>query len=85
MITPIDLTEAGNPVIYRPFETEERVSAFRRLADAAKAHGSLVMMQLNHAGRQVAELINKNPVSASDVQLVPRMGLTFAKPKPYEG
>lgn len=78
----MDLEAPGNPIVFREYETPERLDAFKRQADAAKAHGSLIIMQLSHAGRQVADFIQPNPVSASDVQLEPRMGMSFGKPTP---
>ncbi len=82
MVHPEHLEAAGNAVIYKPFETPERVEAFTRLAKAGKADGSLFMLQISHAGRQVSKLINPNPVSASDVQLVVPDGRPFGKPTP---
>ena len=78
-MTPVDLEAPGNAIIYEPYETPERLAAFRAVAEAGKKHGALMIMQLSHAGRQVAEEVNPNPVSASDVQL-PLPG--FAKPTP---
>lgn len=78
------LEAAGNPIIpaEAPYEGE-RFEAFRDLATASKAEGALIIAQVSHPGRQVAELIQKNPISASDVQLQTNlMGLTFAKPRP---
>lgn len=80
MVTPIDLEAPGNMIMYEPFETPERLEAFSRIATAAKAHGALAIVQLSHAGRQVMEAINPNPVSASDVQLEPTFGMTYGKP-----
>ena len=58
-----------------------RFEAYKKLAEVTKAKGSLVIGQLSHPGRQVAENLSKNPVSASDVQLEGNiLGMTFAKP-----
>lgn len=78
------LEAAGNPIIPADAPCEgERFEAFRDLATASKAEGALIIAQVSHPGRQVAELIQKNPISASDVQLQANlMGLTFAKPRP---
>ena len=46
-----------------------RFSAFQRIANQAKQHGSLLLGQLNHPGRQVKSIIQPAPVSASDVAL----------------
>ncbi len=78
------LEAAGNPIIPRTEAPKgERFEAFKKLAAEAKAHGSLIIGQVSHPGRQVGEHIQKNPVSASDVQLEGNvMGMTFAKPHP---
>ena len=82
MIEFDQLEAAGNPIIPRTEEPKgERFEAFKKLAAASKAHGSLCVAQLSHPGRQVADNIQKDPVSASDVQLEGNiMGITFAKP-----
>jgi 2,4-dienoyl-CoA reductase-like NADH-dependent reductase (Old Yellow Enzyme family) len=46
-----------------------RFEAFKDIALAAKVHGSLILGQLNHPGRQVDNRIQPNHISASDVQL----------------
>lgn len=75
----------GNAIIPidAPFEGE-RFEAFKELAAAGKKDGSLLVVQVSHPGRQVYESIQKKPISASDVQLDPRMGQTFAKPRPMD-
>lgn len=76
------LEAAGNPIIPRgsPYEGE-RFDRFRDMATQGKAHGALMVGQVSHPGRQVESRIQKNPVSASDVQLEGNiMGMTFAKP-----
>jgi 2,4-dienoyl-CoA reductase-like NADH-dependent reductase (Old Yellow Enzyme family) len=73
---------AGNPIIppQSPFEGN-RFEAFKELAKQAKAHGSLVVGQVSHPGRQVEQRLEPDPVSASDVQLEGEvMGMRFAKP-----
>jgi 2,4-dienoyl-CoA reductase-like NADH-dependent reductase (Old Yellow Enzyme family) len=80
------LEAPGNAIVPRdaPF-SGERFDAFRRLAEAAKAHGDLIVGQVSHPGRQVPEFINPHPVSASDVQLEGQvMGMTFGKPRAME-
>ncbi|KAF4960608.1 hypothetical protein FSARC_10422 [Fusarium sarcochroum] len=69
---------AGVPA-YAPFEGE-RFEQFKKLATAAKGDGSLIVAQVNHPGRQVPYKMNPVAISASDVQLEPRMGMTFGKP-----
>jgi 2,4-dienoyl-CoA reductase-like NADH-dependent reductase (Old Yellow Enzyme family) len=76
-----DAVEAfGNPILCD--NHDNRVDAFRKVADVAKAHGSLFIAQLSHPGRQGSATLNPNPVSASDVQLkITWAGNWFAKPR----
>ena len=86
MIATDQLEAAGNAIIPRdaPFEGS-RFERFRALATAAKAHGSMVAMQLSHPGRQVDSQIQPYPISASDVKLEGEvLGLTFARPRAME-
>ena len=78
------LEAAGNPIVPRGAEPKgERFEAFKKLADESKAHGSVIIGQLSHPGRQTPKNLNKDPVSASDVQLEGNvMGMEFAKPHP---
>ena len=73
------LEAAGNPIIPRESEfSGERFEAFKELAAQSKKHGSLIIGQMSHPGRQVGSQIQKDPVSASDVQLEGEvMGMTF--------
>src|ERR1700761_6543222 len=65
MIEPDQLEAAGNPIIPRtaPFNGE-RFEAFKELATQAKKHGSLIVGQVSHPGRQVESRIQQTPVSA---------------------
>ncbi|MCF6443963.1 NADH:flavin oxidoreductase/NADH oxidase family protein [Nereida sp. MMG025] len=56
-------------------------AALSDMAAAGKAHGSLMVMQLNHAGRQTQKAINPHPKGASDVGLKMGNG-RFATPTP---
>ena len=78
------LEAAGNPIIPRTEKPEgKRFDAFKRLASASKAHGCLIVGQVSHPGRQCESRIQKDPVSASDVQLEGNiMGMSFEKPHP---
>lgn len=71
IIIEYDQLEAmGNPIIPRDAEfSGPRFEAFKELATQAKAHGSLIVGQVSHPGRQVENRIQKNSISASDVQL----------------
>jgi hypothetical protein len=83
MIEYDHLEAAGNPIIPRGSEfSGERFEAFKEMASEAKKEGSLMVGQVSHPGRQVQDTIQKNPISASDVQLTGNlMGMTFAKPR----
>ncbi|KAI0391954.1 NADH:flavin oxidoreductase/NADH oxidase [Xylariaceae sp. FL0594] len=86
MIYYDQLEAPGNPIIPRdaPF-SGERFERFKELATQGKAHGSLIVAQVSHPGRQVAEFVQPHPISASDVQLEgPVFGLTFGKPRAME-
>jgi 2,4-dienoyl-CoA reductase-like NADH-dependent reductase (Old Yellow Enzyme family) len=83
MLYSDQLEAPGNPVIPKdaPF-SGERFERFREMSAAAKAHGSLIVAQLSHPGRQVSKAVQVHPISASDVQLEgTRLSLTFAKPR----
>lgn len=79
-INPIDLEAPGNPIMHRSLDTPERGAAFEAMAKGAKAQGALYITQLSHGGRQVANIVNEHPVSASDIKLEDRMGLQFNQP-----
>ncbi|TGO45132.1 hypothetical protein BCON_0419g00020 [Botryotinia convoluta] len=83
MIAYDQLEAAGNMIIdlENPF-SGERFEAFKQLASAAKQHGSLVVGQVGHPGRQTLESLQPDPISASDVQLVMDKLGSFAKPHP---
>ncbi|CAE6533975.1 unnamed protein product [Rhizoctonia solani] len=81
VVHPEHLEAAGNVILYAPHETPERIEQLRKIAAAGKAHGSLMVMQLSHAGRQVPVYVNPNPVGASDIQLKHSMGKDFGKPR----
>lgn len=77
-----DAVEAyGNPIIVD--DHDGRIAKFKEVTDAAKAHGSLIVAQLSHPGRQGNKYLNPNPVSASDVHLTIKWaGNEFNKPRP---
>ena len=84
MIAYDHLEAAGNPIVppeAQPTPGDARFDAFKKMAEAGKAHGSLIVAQVSHPGRQVESRIQKDPISASDVQLEGNiMGMTFNKP-----
>ncbi|KAJ5466778.1 hypothetical protein N7475_004530 [Penicillium sp. IBT 31633x] len=81
MIAYDQLESPGNMIIdlENPY-SGERFEAFNQLATAAKKHGSLIIGQVSHPGRQTIEQLQSNPVSASDVQLVMENFGSFGKP-----
>ncbi|CAG8146415.1 unnamed protein product [Penicillium olsonii] len=83
MIAYDQLEAPGNMIIdlENPF-SGERFEAFKQLATEAKKHGSLIIGQVSHPGRQTSERVQPNPVSASDVQLVMERFGKFGKPHP---
>jgi 2,4-dienoyl-CoA reductase-like NADH-dependent reductase (Old Yellow Enzyme family) len=83
MIELDQLEAPANPIIPRTAKFEgERFESFKALAKESKAHGSLIVAQVSHPGRQVADAVQPHPISASDIQLEGNiMGMTFAKPK----
>lgn len=84
MIAYDHLEAAGNPIIpleAKPEPGDARFDAFRKMAQMGKKEGALMVGQVSHPGRQVEERIQKDPISASDVQLQGEvMGMRFAKP-----
>lgn len=86
MVDYNELETIGAPVIPLDASFEgERFEKFEQLAAAGKRSGGLMIAQVCHPGRQVNEMINPNPISASDVQLEGLVfGQTFAKPRPME-
>lgn len=73
---------AGNLIIPPDASFDSpRFLGFQEIATKAKAHGSLIVGQVSHPGRQVGQQLEPNPVSASDVQLEGEViGMRFAKP-----
>lgn len=83
MVSYDHLEAAGNPIIPpdAPFEGH-RFERFAEMAKQTKKSGVLITGQVSHPGRQVADSIQKHPISASDVQLEGDvMGMRFAKPR----
>ena len=82
MIEVDQLEAPGNAIIPRTEKPEgKRFDAFKRLASAGKAQGSLIVGQVSHPGRQCESRLQKDPVSASDVRLEGNiLGMTFEQP-----
>ena len=60
----------------------DAVEAFKPVIAATKSHGALVIGQLTHGGRQTSTQVVATPISSSDVQQPPAMGMEFGKPTP---
>ena len=59
----------------------ERFEAFQDMATQSKKHGSLIVAQISHPGRQVSNRLIQDPISASDVKLEGEvLGMQFNKP-----
>ncbi|RKK06403.1 hypothetical protein BFJ68_g16527 [Fusarium oxysporum] len=84
IIDGLNLESPGNLIIPAEEAFEgRRFEGYKQLATEAKKNGSLLIAQVSHAGRQVEEWVQPNPISASDVQLVSSSpGKTYAVPKP---
>ncbi|MFT3818072.1 MAG: NADH:flavin oxidoreductase/NADH oxidase family protein [Rubrivivax sp.] len=73
--------ERGGNLAIEGEQDDRALTALAHIATAAKAHGSRVVVQLNHAGRQTQKAINKSPRAPSDVGLKMGNG-RFATPTP---
>ncbi len=78
IVHPQGRTEPHNVVI----EDDRHQAMLRRWAQAAQAHGSKLIMQINHAGRQTMRAVTWQPVAPSAVP-VNRPGV-FSVPRPLE-
>ncbi|KAF2103929.1 FMN-linked oxidoreductase [Rhizodiscina lignyota] len=76
-----DAVEAfGNPIFCD--NHDGRLEKYKEVARLSKAHGSILIAQISHPGRQGGIALNPNPVSASDVQLkIKWAGNEFGKPR----
>lgn len=73
--------ERGGNLAIDGEQSDQALAALADIAAAAKAHGSLIVVQLNHAGRQTQKAINKHPKAPSDIGLKMGNG-RFAAPTP---
>jgi 2,4-dienoyl-CoA reductase-like NADH-dependent reductase (Old Yellow Enzyme family) len=74
------LERGGNLAIEGP-QSNHALALLADMAKAAKAHGSQIWAQLNHAGRQTQKMINRNPKAPSHIGLKMGNG-RFATPTP---
>ncbi|KAI0434538.1 NADH oxidase [Xylaria sp. FL1042] len=81
-ISYTDIEAAGNAIIPPGAEfSGPRFEAFAAVAAAGKSHGSLIVGQVSHPGRQVYEALQPHPISASPVQLVTEGNGPFGVPR----
>ena len=73
--------ERGGNLAIAGEQSNEALAALADIAEAGKAHGSRIWVQLNHAGRQTQKMINKHPKAPSDIGLKMGNG-RFGKPVP---
>ena len=69
------LERAGNVVL----ENDKALSLFKDWAEQGTCGGNHLWVQLNHPGRQCPKMVNRQPLSPSDVQL--SMLGNFGKPR----
>lgn len=83
LVDRMHLESPGNVAIVGD-QPPEHIAALKAWSAAAKSQGAAVWMQISHAGRQTPTIVNKTPLSASDIQLeLP--GNQFGKPRPMTG
>lgn len=70
------LERAGNAVL----EDDAHLALFKRWAKEGTVGGNQLWVQLNHPGRQCPKMVNKQPLSPSDIHL--DMLGNFGKPRP---
>ncbi len=73
--------ERGGNLAIEGTQSNQALAALADIAKAAKAHGSQIWVQLNHAGRQTQKMINKHPKAPSNIGLKMGNG-RFATPTP---
>ncbi|KAF5610875.1 NADH oxidase [Fusarium tjaetaba] len=78
------LYNRGNIVIgkeHQPIPGDLRFERLKQVAAAATAHGSLILGQIVHVGRQLDARVSAETISASPTPLEPKLGMSFAKPR----
>ncbi|MEM9331901.1 MAG: NADH:flavin oxidoreductase/NADH oxidase family protein [Pseudomonadota bacterium] len=73
--------ERGGNLAIEGEQSHSALATLSEMASAAKAGGSQIWMQLNHAGRQTQKMINRNPKAPSNIGLKMGNG-RFGKPTP---
>lgn len=77
MIDRRALGEPGNVVL----EDERDLDELKRWAAAAHEHGSRILMQINHPGRQAPSFINREAVAPSVIPLAKHLRSNFPDPR----
>jgi 2,4-dienoyl-CoA reductase-like NADH-dependent reductase (Old Yellow Enzyme family) len=70
------LERCGNPIL----DARADLDAFRRVARAGKSHGSAVIAQISHPGRQVNRFVAPEPLAPSEGPAV-KVLAAFGKPR----
>ncbi|KII86578.1 hypothetical protein PLICRDRAFT_177337 [Plicaturopsis crispa FD-325 SS-3] len=78
MVDKDHLESAGCTIVDRRLPSSY-VDEFKAIARVSKAHGSLLVAQLSHPGRQTSDKVQPHPVGPSDIQSP--VG-NYAKPTP---
>ena len=80
----IDRTALGEPrnVV---LDEQSDPALFRAWAEAGTRHGTQLWMQLNHPGKQIPNLINKEPVAPSAIPLGSGLEKSFNCPRALTG
>ncbi|KAL2871276.1 uncharacterized protein BJX67DRAFT_377876 [Aspergillus lucknowensis] len=77
-----DYLQGPKNVILDASQVWEPVQALAPAIEAAKSKGGICLPQITFPGRQIPEHLNSTPLSSSDVQLSPCLGMTYGKPTP---
>lgn len=80
MIERTALGEPGNVVL----DDQSDLSEFKRWAEAGSAYNTALWMQLNHPGKQIPNLVCKEPVAPSAVPLANGLEKGFNTPRALE-
>lgn len=86
----IGLAVTGNVMIDRQalgepknvvLDKKSDLSMFKKWAQAGQLHGAQIWMQLNHPGKQIPSVLNKEPVAPSAIALGEGLEAAFNKPR----
>ena len=77
-----DHIQGPKNVILDVNQSWDAIQALSPAIQAAKSNGGICLPQMTFPGRQVPEHLNTSPLSSSDVQLEPCLGMTYGRPTP---